>query len=166
MKQLFILIIITSFCSCKTTSFYVVRHAEKATPTATMGGDVPLSDAGQQRAIALQESLKYAHINQIYSTNTTRTRTTAAPVAEFYHLPVLIYDTNTNPTFTDSLRNTKKNTLIIGHSNTVADLVNKILGRTVLTKDLPDNAFNNLFIITKKGKQFYFQAAVYGNVNP
>lgn len=165
MKQLFLLIII-SCCSCKTTSFYIVRHAEKAAPNATMSGDVPLSDAGQQRAIALQERLKFAHINQIYSTNTNRTKTTAAPVAEFYHLPVLIYDTNTDSTFLDSLRNTKKNTLIIGHSNTVDDLVNKLLGRTVLTDDLPDNAFNNLYIITKKGKEFHFQATVYGNQNP
>ncbi len=165
MKHLFLLSILF-FYSCKTTSFYIVRHAEKAAPNATMSGDVPLSDAGRQRAIDLRERLQYAHITQIYSTNTTRTRSTAAPMADFYHLPILIYDTNADSTFTDSLRHTKRNTLIIGHSNTVDDLVNKLLGRTVLINDLPDNAYNNLYIITKRGKQFYFNASVYGAANP
>ena len=45
-----------SLMSCTTTKFYVVRHAEKE--TNTMSGDVPLSEAGRQRAEALKELLR------------------------------------------------------------------------------------------------------------
>ena len=74
-----ILVVFSSFFlfSCSQT-FYVVRHAEKAAQAANMSSDVPLSTVGKQRAERLGGLLHDKKIGLIYSTNTTRTRTTAA----------------------------------------------------------------------------------------
>ena len=67
-------------------TYYVVRHAEKANPspgnTMSSPNNPPLSDAGQQRAVALKETLKDSKIKYIFSTNTIRTTTTAEPLAK------------------------------------------------------------------------------------
>jgi hypothetical protein len=45
-------IVVLSSC---THTYYIVRHAEKASQEANMSSDVPLTDQGKQRA----EALKY-----------------------------------------------------------------------------------------------------------
>ena len=56
----------------------------------------------------------------------------------------------------------KGNVLIVGHSNTVDDIANKMSGQTVVSGDLKDNEYDNLFIIKRKGKGFVFKAEKYG----
>jgi broad specificity phosphatase PhoE len=73
--------------SCKTTTYYVVRHAEKETSN-TMASDVPLSEAGRQRAIALKELLQNESIQHIYSTDFLRTRQTAQPLADAKNISI------------------------------------------------------------------------------
>ena len=66
--------------SCKTTTYYIVRHAEKETAN-TMTSDVSLSEIGKQRAEALKDLLQKENIKYIFSTNFMRTRSTAQPLA-------------------------------------------------------------------------------------
>ena len=146
--------------SCKTTTYFIVRHAEKETAT-TMTADVPLSAAGKQRAEALKERLKNEHIQHIYSTNFLRTRTTAQPLADLLHLPVEIYEVN-DSAFIHKLRAVDGNVLIVGHSNTVDDLVNGLTGRTEINGDLPDPEYGDLFVVRKKGNQFSFEKKHFG----
>ena len=56
--------------SCNRNTFYIVRHAEKATAAPNMSSDVPLSDAGEKRATALKELLKNKDVRFIFSTQT------------------------------------------------------------------------------------------------
>jgi hypothetical protein len=49
------LIIVLTSCS---HSYYVVRHAEKATQETNMTSDVPLTEAGKQRAMQIKDILK------------------------------------------------------------------------------------------------------------
>jgi len=154
--------------SCRQT-FYIVRHAEKevASSGATMmTNDPPLSEAGKQRAEALKEVLKKERIGYIYSTNTIRTQSTAEPVRAYFNLSTQVYQPIPDQVFISHLLSLKKNVLLVGHSNTVDDVVNKLCSAVKIPSDLPDNAYDNLFIVRKKGKKLVFENKKYGKPSP
>jgi 2,3-bisphosphoglycerate-dependent phosphoglycerate mutase len=138
------------FFSCGSTKYFVVRHAEKE--INTMASDVSLSDIGKQRADALRGVLANEKIQDVYSTNYIRTKTTVQPTADAKQLQVQTYQPM-DTTFFKSLRDSKRNILIAGHSNTVDDIVNQLLGHKQMS-DLPETQYGDLFIVTKKGKKF------------
>ena len=155
MKQFLpILLILLASCSHR---YYIVRHAEKATQAANMSSDVPLSEKGKQRAKALKELLKNKKISYIFSTNTIRTRSTAQPLADQLGLKIETYGPVPDSSFINKLRALKKNALIVGHSNTVDDIVNMLCKRKEVAGDLPDSAYSKLFIVTIKGKKTSFK---------
>ncbi len=140
--------------SCKTTSLYVVRHAEKeaSAPADMMTTDTPLSAAGMERALALRDQLKEAGIGTIYSTPTHRTTGTVRPLSAATGAAIQLYDAQ-NPLFIKQLvRHRGAPVLVVGHSNTVDDIVNTLTGKSLL-QDLPDNQYGDLFIIRLKGKK-------------
>ena len=151
--------------SCART-YYVVRHAEKAAQAANMTSDVPLSDAGQQRALALREVLKDKKIDSIFSTNTIRTRTTAQPTADLFKASIATYGPMPNAEFIARLRAIKKNVLVVGHSNTVDDIVNGLTGQKSVAGDLTDSQYDNLYVIRIKGKKAKFENKKYGVATP
>jgi phosphohistidine phosphatase SixA len=158
-----ILFIATLFLmSCGTTTYYVVRHAEKAAPTANMTSDVPLSEEGKQRAEVLKDVLSGKKIQHIYSTNTIRTTSTAKPLSEAIAVPIQVYDPK-DSFFAKRVKALPKgNVLIVGHSNTVDDIVYGITGRKLFA-DLNDNQYGDLFIIVRKGKKkFEFTQSHFG----
>ena len=161
----FIMLLALVVVSCKTTSYYVARHAEKETATtastATMTSDVPLSEAGKQRAQALKDLLVKEKIKYVFSTNYIRTKSTAQPLADDIHVPIETYDPK-DPQFISKLKALNGNTLIIGHSNTVDDLVNELTGKKEIPSDLPDSAYGDLFVIRKKGKRMTFERKHFG----
>jgi phosphohistidine phosphatase SixA len=167
--RLFILLFLVFLCSCGNT-IYVVRHVEKETgiDMATMKplSDPPLSLAGQERALKLKEILGSKNIKHIYSTNTLRTISTAKPLKELYlDMPIIIYSNKPDSfaLFIQQLKNIHKgNVLVVGHSNTVDDIANKLCGKTVVPGDLKDNEYDNLFVIKRKEKGFVFKAEKYG----
>jgi 2,3-bisphosphoglycerate-dependent phosphoglycerate mutase len=143
--------------SCKTTTYYISRHAEKG---GTMSADPPLTPLGQKQAIDLQAYLANKKISAIYSTNFVRTRETAQPTSEFFHLPVHLYNASQSTALADSLKTqNRRNVLIIGHSNTVDDLVNEFMGKHVVD-DLPDSEYGSLLIVQKKGSKYRFHKVV------
>lgn len=147
--------IVLSSCS---HSYYVVRHAEKEAPGPQMVSDVPLTEAGEQRAAALRDRLRDKRIRYVFSTNTLRTRSTAAPTATLFGLPVTIYQPAVpDAAFLGSLKSLKKNVLIVGHSNTVDNIVNGLTGQQSVPGDLGDNEYNHLFVVTVKGKKVIFR---------
>lgn len=148
--------------SCNRNTFYIVRHAEKATAAPNMSSDILLSEAGEKRAIALKELLKDKNVRYIFSTQTIRTTTTGKPLSETTGIPVQFYSPrDTTDKFISRLKSiTKGNVLIVGHSNTVDDLVNKMMGQTLLS-DLADTEYDNLFIVKRKGKKYLFKREKY-----
>ena len=165
---LYLAIIIFS-SSCGSVKYYVVRHAEKETASAgtTMStpNDPPLSAAGRVRAIELKEALRDKGITYIFSTNTIRTISTAHPLDELRGVTKIeTYNTRDSlDQLIQKLKGIKKgNSLIVGHSNTVDDIVNKLCGETKIPGDLPDSEYDNLYIITKKGNRMKFENKTYG----
>ena len=155
------IITILFLCSCKTTRYFVVRHAERA-ESSVMSGDVPLSDAGKQRAEELKNALASEKISHIFSTNYSRTKSTVQPLADAIAVPVQVYDPR-DSTFMGRLKTVKGNILIVGHSNTVDDLVNGLSGRKELPGDLNDSQYGDLFVVKKKGKGFKVERGRFGN---
>ena len=137
-------------------SYFVVRHAERATAGPNMSSDVSLSEAGSQRAEKLKEILKAKKIGEVFSTNTLRTRSTAQPTADYFQLKIQLYGPRPDSAFIQSLKSKKKNVLVVGHSNTVDDIVNMLCGKTQVSGDLAETEYDNLFIIKMKGKKAGF----------
>ena len=159
MKSSTILMPLLLLCSCSTTKYYIVRHAEKET-AAVMTSDVPLSENGKQRAIALKDALLYQKIRHIFSTNFKRTVGTAQPLSNAIGISIQHYDA-ADSGFISLLKQVHGNTLVVGHSNTVDDLVNGLIGKKLL-QDLADTAYGDLFIVTKHGKRYHFSKQRFG----
>ena len=65
--------------------------------------------------------------------------------------------------FISKLKNiSKKSVLIVGHSNTVDDIVNKLTGEKNVPGDLNDSVYDNLYIITRKKTKFEFSQKKFG----
>lgn len=150
------LLCVCGFASCTVQRYYIVRHAEKAAADANMSGDVPLTALGQQRADHLAVLLKDAQLQQIFSTNTLRTRSTAGPTAKAAGLELTLYGPRPDSLFIRQLQALKGNVLVVGHSNTVDDLVNGLMGKQLM-QDLPDSVYGRLYIITRKAGKLKFK---------
>ncbi len=165
------LLLLLSACS-QTTTLYLVRHAEKQAPSnanGMMAGDVDLTDAGQARALVLVDSLSGKRVAAVYATPYKRTQQTVQPVADAKMLPVRIYPANqlASNALVDSLSLTKGKTyLVAGHSNTVPDMIRHLGLSLSFSGNIPENDFDNLFIITinKNGKRL--EQKTYGALSP
>lgn len=146
MKKICWMVLIVALTSCQTT-YYVVRHAEKATVPA----DNPsLTEAGQQRAETLKTLLLSKHIKAIYSSDYVRTKETARPLAEKLSLPIELYNPREQAAFIEQLKSSKKNSLIVGHSNTIRHIINGLYEHDTLQTDIDERIYDNLFVVTRK----------------
>ena len=151
-------------------TIYVVRHAEKASgiDMATMkpSTDPPLTIEGEERALALKQVLGSKNVKHIFSTNTLRTTSTAKPLKELYlGVPIQIYSSRPDSmdAFIQNIKTIKKgDVLIVGHSNTIDDLANKLAGTKVVPGDLNESIYDNLFILKRKGDKYIFTNGKYG----
>ena len=151
-----VLLFFSASASAQQQVIFLVRHAERADAPAgqppaagMMANDPPLSDAGRQRATRLATILASAEIKHIFTTEYQRTRQTADPIAEKLNLkPVASVAREPNPLIEQLLKATG-NVLVVGHSNTVPDLL-KGLGVTQ-TIAIPDSEYDNLFVVVRQG---------------
>lgn len=103
---------------------YLVRHAEKHTE----GKDPALTACGQARADALASSLAGVKLAAVYSTPYQRTRQTAAAVAKQQQLDITLYDPRQPEVLVKQLTTLNQSALVVGHSNTVPELVAQLSG--------------------------------------
>ncbi len=127
----------------ETTTFILVRHAEKAE-----GKDPVLSDIGMQRANRLATTLSNVKLDKIYCTSYQRTQLTAGPIADLQGLSISEYSGFDHEELIDEvfeeLRGGK--VLIVGHSNTTANFINSLLG-TSDYENLSEDAYDDLFFL-------------------
>ena len=150
--------------SCSHT-YYIVRHAEKIKPAAgsaiAVTNDPTLSETGKMRAEKLKEILIDKKIKHIFSTNTIRTLTTAKPLSDAIGIQTVLYNPKKDSAFTEHLKRLKKNALIVGHSNTIDDVVNRLFNKICIPADIPDSVYDNLFIVKYHGKKISFKQKKY-----
>jgi 2,3-bisphosphoglycerate-dependent phosphoglycerate mutase len=117
---------IDNFNDKETTVFFIVRHAEKDTAGGT---NADLNPIGRGRAIALVKMLKKIQLEKILSTDKPRTRNTAKPIAESKKHAIEIYDPKKHQEVLEKLitENKGKKILMVGHSNTVPQIVNLLM---------------------------------------
>lgn len=123
------------------STIFIVRHCEKALEST----DNPnLSEEGKQRAAHLAEILKNAGVETVYSTNYKRTMQTAEPLATAMKLSTTTYEPR-DAQFAESLRKAGKKVLVVGHSNTVPELLNQLTG----TKNYKaEEVYGDLWVVT------------------
>ena len=127
-----------------TTTYYFVRHAEKACEDC---GSCGLSPEGNIRAIALANYLSDKGIDSVFASQCLRTISTAQPIAKRQGKKVTTYHTDNLNSFINSLSSiTKKDVLIVGHSNQIPMMVKALSGKRVY---MSDTDFDNIYVITK-----------------
>ena len=148
-KFLLIIFVFTLFIACtsdKTTTYYLIRHAEKDR-TNTTNKNPNLNSDGVIRAEKWAKNFENIKLDAVYSTDYNRTQQTAAPTAKSKGLIIQSY----NPSkMYDSIfkKNTKgKTVLVVGHSNTTPVFANTILGQKKY-KNMADNDNASLYIVT------------------
>ena len=130
---------------------YVVRHAERAdagSPDAKMTtADPPLSAVGRARAERLAAMLRSAKIKQVFTTELVRTRQTAAPTAAEAHVEPIVVPSKDLDDLVGRITKTKGPTLVVGHSNTVPDILKKLgVSESV---HVGNQDFDDLFIVVR-----------------
>jgi broad specificity phosphatase PhoE len=125
------------------SAIYIVRHAEKETE----GKDPDLTAEGQLRARDIAAILQHAGIAHVFSTATARTRQTAQPTAEQGHVAVESYDSRNLQALVEKVHALDGAVLVVGHSNTVPDLV-RAFGGAEADKEIPDNEYKRLYQLT------------------
>jgi phosphohistidine phosphatase SixA len=133
------------------TTVVIVRHAEKSTDDPR---DPSLSAAGQQRARDLGAVLNDAGVTDVYVTEYKRTRQTAEPLAQASGISIVerpIKAAN-SATYAQDLaqeiltRSAGKSVLVVGHSNTVPDIVKALSGKAV--PPITDAEYDHIFVVT------------------
>jgi broad specificity phosphatase PhoE len=125
------------------TQYYFIRHAEKADSSK----NPDLSEKGLERAQEWKTLFSEINFDAVYSTDFNRTLQTIKPIVAGNNQLLKFY----NPKMID-IEAFKKEThgktiLIVGHSNTIPNMVNQIIKENKYT-NIEENEFGNLYIVT------------------
>jgi broad specificity phosphatase PhoE len=96
------------------------------------------------------EILNEVPLDAIYSTDYERTRMTAAPVSIKQDITVTYYDPSNLDINAFKSETLGKNVLVVGHSNTTPEMVNRLIGEDRFPQ-MDDTDNGGLFIVTVVG---------------
>ncbi len=125
-------------------SWYVMRHLQKAD-----GRDPALSEEGARNAERVASRFGDDRPAAIYVSTTRRARETAAPLAARLGLTVKEYDLSDTPGLVARARAEPGTVLIVGHSNTVPEIVAQLGGAR--PADLAETDFGDIFRVRRDG---------------
>jgi broad specificity phosphatase PhoE len=112
---------------------------------STAGKDPDLSIQGQKRADALAHILKDSQITSVFVTEFKRTQETAAPTARAAHVSTTVVPGNDTGVLVEKLRALNGNALVVGHGNTIPDLL-KALG-IATPVSIPEDDYTEIFAV-------------------
>lgn len=133
------------------STYYLIRHAEKDRSDPE-NKDPELNQRGLGRAMHWAEIFQDIPLDAIYSTDYARTTMTAAPVAVKQDITVTYYDPEMLGIETFKAENLGNNVLIVGHSNTTPEMVNRLIGKDRYS-GMEDTDNGSLFIVTVVGAE-------------
>lgn len=130
-----------------------VRHAERADGGAGVNAmtatpaDPPLSAAGEARAQKLATMLADAGIEAIFATEFKRAQDTGKPLAARLGLTVQAVAAKDPAALVAKLKgeHSKDTVLIIGHSNTLPDLIKAFGGRAITIRE---DEYDAMYVLT------------------
>ena len=126
---------------------FIVRHAERI---SSKDEQSLLSAAGLKRAADLRRALASVDLKAVYRTEFERTRQTAAPTAAAHKLTPIELKSDDVQGLAKALRarSPREDVLVVGHSDTVPDL---LLALGVSTRVAIGSAdYDNLFIVAPR----------------
>jgi broad specificity phosphatase PhoE len=132
-----------SFGQNSSTTYYFIRHAEKVDNSK----NPDLSEIGLQRSKLWNEIFSEIKLDAIYSTDFKRTLQTVTPMATNNKISIINYDPKTIDIESFKKNTLGKKVLVVGHSNTIPNLVNQIINKKIYN-DMDDVTFGNLYIVT------------------
>ncbi len=138
-----------TYRSATTTTVVVIRHAEKELGTID---NPPLTAAGEQRAERLAQmfgSVRGAGaIEAIYTSGARRMQQTAMPLAARLGVTPTVLAQDDVATVVSRVLSEHRGgrVLVVGHSNTVPGIVQKLSGVTV--PPIGDNEYDDMYIVT------------------
>ncbi len=151
--RLFLLALLPALAACATTptptpaqpTYFVMRHLH--TPQGERDPD--LTAQGQAAAQRLATHFTGERPAAIYVSSFKRSQQTAAPLAARLGLTPIVYDPADTPGLVARVRAGPFPVLIVGHSNTVPDIVQQLGGRRPADLTHPD--FGDLWRIGADG---------------
>lgn len=145
------ILLVTCADTVAAQAVFVVRHAERAdaggAAEGMMAKDPELSEAGRARAQSLVATLRDAGISAIYVTEFKRTQQTAAPLATALGIPPTVVNANDTAGLIEKVKAATGNVLVVGHSNTVPEVIQKL--GVVPAVTIGDADYDNLFVVVK-----------------
>src|ERR1041384_7742059 len=127
----------------RSSTVVLVRHAEKASNDP----DAVLSAQGLERAGCLARVLKDTGIKRIYVTDTKRTQQTADPAAKAFGIkPTIVPANDPSTLIRDVFYGTGGNALVVGHSNTLPLIIQRVQAGTV--PPIGENEYDGLYVLT------------------
>ena len=133
------------------------RHAEPQ-PSGT---DPGLSPKGRDRAKVLAAMLEETGIDAIFTSELRRTKETAAPIAERLSLTPVVLSADL-AVAAGQVRSAGQRVLVIGHSNTVPDLIGSLNGPSNVT--ITPLEFSRLFVLDLDGPTGNLLSMRYGAI--
>ena len=130
----------------KSTTIYLIRHAEKQV-SEDHPRDPELTKCGIERAKSIANYLSHVNIDAVYSTDYHRTIQTAEPTALLKDTDIEIYDPNELDAFAQKLLSEQKNALVVGHSNTTAVLAEILTGKNDTSLSMSEEEYNRIYQI-------------------
>lgn len=124
---------------------FVTRHMQKAE-----GPDPSLSAEGAANAERLAEALADKGIAAIYATPTRRAIETAEPLSRRTGVAITPYDPSRPGALVAPVAAAAGSVLVVGHSNTVHDLVARFGGRTP-PAPLTEQDYGTVYVIDAEG---------------
>jgi broad specificity phosphatase PhoE len=162
---LLLMSVLTALTSQAQTTIYIVRHAEKDLKKNPSDPDPALSLDGQDRAKDLATLLMPKRVLAVYATPFKRTKLTGEPTAFGHGVTVQTYDPKDPEDLVQTvLRNHKGGgVLIVGHSNTVLELI-EAFGIKRPIPAINEDDYNYIFTITVDGDATQMQMSQYGKL--
>ncbi len=138
----------------ETFTIYLIRHSEKDLVTENPS-DPPLTKCGIKRTDYLRSFFEDIDIESVYSTNYIRTKNTATPIASLKKTRIQYYESDYPKVFSEFLLDSKQNSLVVGHSNTIPILAGLLSEEDVAPID--EKTYNRIYkIVISKGKRKLF----------
>lgn len=163
-RNVLLLVLIMSFASCKDikqpepivenpeiTTYYLIRHAEKNRTDST-NDDPALNEKGIARAALWTKVFQKIKFDEIYSTEYKRTQQTVSAISLQSDVKLTPYSANNLYSEDFKMRTQGKTVLVVGHSNTTPQFVNKIIGEQRY-QNMNDNDNGSLYIVTVAGNK-------------
>jgi broad specificity phosphatase PhoE len=136
--------------TANSTVVIVIRHAEKESISAP---DPSLSEAGEARAALLVRMFGQptgpGHLDAIYISSALRNRMTAAPLAARLGIVPIVAPSDDPKALAHRIvrENSGKRVMVIGHANTVPEIVAALSGRNDIAP-IDEHEFGTMYIVT------------------